>query len=430
MRKRTLIILKMILCCLLLASCGAPETETAVVDEPAPVEEPVQPVVTSAPQAEAEEPPSAEVPTTNLTNGCVTDYQEGINYFPNQSTVTYSSGFTIEYFDHYKLITVLSPFAGAETTETYVLVQCGTPLPEGFADATIVETPIDSFVSLSTSYLPYLAELDLVDSLVAVDNADFVSTEAIRAKAAAGELVQVGSGAEINVEQVIDLEPDLVMAFASGLAEFDAHPKLREAGINVALNADFLDTNPLGRTEWVKFIAAFYNLEATANSWFSNVEAEYVALTELAATADEQPTVFVNSPFEGTWYMSGGESFAAQLLEDAGANYLWSDDPSTGALFLDFETVFDEASEADYWLNVGFFNTLADLENSDSRYAEFAAFKNGRVYNNDARTNEFGGNDYFEGGVANPHLLLADLIKIFHPELLPDHQFVYYRLME
>jgi iron complex transport system substrate-binding protein len=152
-----------------------------------------------------------------------------------------------------------------------------------------------------------------------------------------------------------------------------------------------------------------------------------VALTD---SVTEKPTVFANTPFEGTWYMPGGQSFTAQLLADAGADYLWADDESTGTLFLDFETVFDQAATADYWINIGFFGGLADLTAADERFSDFAAYQNNGVYNNDARTNDFGGNDFYEGGVANPHLVLADLIKIFHPELLPDHEFVYYRLVE
>ena len=63
----------------------------------------------------------------------------------------------------------------------------------------------------------------------------------------------------------------------------------------------------------------------------------------------------------------------------------------------------------------------------DNRYADFKAVKNRQVFNNNARVNEAGGNDYWEGGISNPDLVLSDLIKIFHPELLPDHKFVYYR---
>lgn len=403
-------------------------------EEPTPTPEP-EPTNIPEPEPEPTEAPIesslAEQLTTNLTDGCVTDFRDGVDYFPHKVTISYTTGFTIEYFDNYKVVTVPEPFSGADVGETYVLVQCGTPAPEGFADATIVETPITSFVSMSTTYLPYLVELDVVHTLVGVDSADFISSEEVRARAAAGDLVQVGFGGDVNTEVVLDLNPDLVMTFGSGFPEFDAHPKLREAGIPVALSADFLDTSPLGQAEWGKFIAVFYNQEAAIESWFDVVASEYTAVAALVEeSVTERPTVLTQSPFDGTWYAPGGGSYSAQLLHDAGADYVFADDPSSGSLFLDFETVFDTASEADYWLDIGFFDSLESLQAADERYGEFSAFQNGKVYNNDRRTNPFGGNDYFESGSANPHLVLSDLVKIFHPELLPDHEFVYYRLVE
>ena len=446
MSKRHLLIFLALL--LFLAACGGDtsgpeavvsEEETAVVATTEPIEavaeeaaEPTEaPEPEPAPTEESVEEPASEPPTVNLTDECVTDYQEGVDYFPQKASIEYTSGFSIEYFNHYKVLTVPTPFSGAEAGETYVLVQCGTPIPDGFEDATLIETPINRFVSMSTTYLPHLVELDVVEKLVAIDSAGFISTAEIRAKSDAGELAEIGFGAEVNVEVTLEVEPDLVMTFASGLADFDAHPKLREAGIAVALSADFLDTSPLGRAEWGKFIALFFNKEEAAKVWFSNVASQYETLTTLVSeSGEEAPTVFSESPFDGTWYAPGGGSYTAQLFSDAGASYIFADDESTGSLFLDFESVFDAASELDYWLNIGFFGTLADLEAADARFADFAAFQNGAVYNHDLRTNEFGGNDFFESGSANPHLVLADLIKVFHPDLVPDHNFVYYRIVE
>lgn len=399
---------------LLLAACGGQaEPETAATAVPTIL-------------------PTTEIaaPTANLTDGCLETYSEGVDYFPEKTAVAHSDGFTIEYFDSYKVVTVHSPYPGAEAAATYLLVQCGAPIPTGFEDAVTIEVPINSLVAMSTTYLPHLPTLNAVDKLVGLDSLAFASTPEIRERIDAGQVAEVGFGAEVNVEQVLDLDPDVVMTYSSGSADFDAQPKLEEAGITVVVNSDYLDANPLGQAEWVKFLAAFYNQEAAANTWFENVVGEYEELAELAATVVTQPTVFLNTPYEGTWYMAGGQSYIAQLLADAGAVYTWADDPSDTALFLDFETVFDQAQGTEYWLNLGFVASLADLAATDERFAEFAAFQNGNVYNNDARVNESGGNDYYEGGAANPQWVLADLIKIFHPELLPEHEFVYYRLVE
>jgi iron complex transport system substrate-binding protein len=164
-----------------------------------------------------------------------------------------------------------------------------------------------------------------------------------------------------------------------------------------------MENLPLGRAEWIKFIALFFNREADATAIFDGIVDEYTALTELAAGAETRPTVFTDSAYEGTWYMAGGDSYTAHLLADAGADYIYKDDESTASLYLDFETVLDDAAGADFWVNAnGFWFSPEDALASDERYAEFAAFQNQQVYLNNQRMNAFGGIDYYESGVASP----------------------------
>lgn len=425
MYKRILILL---LLATLVACRGPQTTEQTAVET---VEELVNSDNTTAvDETEAEPEPEPVALSQNLNDQCVTDYSEGVDYFPEKVEVNHSDGFSVDYFDHYKVVTVNSPYAGAEAAASYLLVQCGTPIPDGFDTAVVVEVPIDNFIAMSTTYLPHLSTLEVVDSLTALDSVAFANSPDVVAQIEAGEVAEIGSGPAIDVESVIEIDPDVVMTYSSGSAEFDSQPKLEEAGITVVVNSDYLDTDPVGQAEWVKFMAAFFNQEGEANEWFDAISAEYDQLVALTANVESKPTVFMNTPYEGTWYMAGGQSYVAKLLADAGADYLWADDESTGSLFLDFEQVYDQAQAADFWLNLGFVPSLADLEATDERFAEFAAFQNGNLYNNDARTNANGGNDYYESGATNPHLVLADLIKILHPELLPDHELVYYRLVE
>jgi iron complex transport system substrate-binding protein len=283
---------------------------------------------------------------------------------------------------------------------------------------------------MSTTYLPHLVELGVTEALVGVDTLQYISTPEIIALGKAGKLVEIGSGAQVNVEQVALTAPDLIMTYGSGFPDYDAHPKLIEAGYKVALNGEFAENTPLGRAEWIKFTALFFNAEARANAYFDGVVSEYERLVALTERVSARPSVLINTPFQDVWYIPGGKSFAARFLLDAGASYAWADDESTGSLPLSIEDVFAKASDAEFWVNVGFFGSLKDLEAADARFAQFAAFKNGKVFNNDKRTNENFGNDYFESGVIRPHVILADLIKIFHPELLPDHELVYYRQLE
>ncbi|NLF74592.1 MAG: ABC transporter substrate-binding protein [Chloroflexi bacterium] len=375
-------------------------------------------------------PTTAQGPETNIIAGCVENYDPNVDYFPQKATVKVSDGFSVEYFSNYKVVTVNEPWTDGVPIE-YVLVQCGTPAPEMEDGANVIEVPRTTLVSMSTTYLPFIVELGLLDNLVGLDAPDYVSTPEVREKIDAGELVTIGSGAEVNVEAVLDLDPSLIMTYGSGSPDYDAHPVLIEAGLPVVLNAEYMDTSPLGRAEWLKFIALFFNLEAEGETLFDDIAAQYNELTAMTADLEERPTVFTNTPYDGTWYMPGGNSFVAKLLADAGADYLWSDDESTGSLYLDFETVFERAADADFWVNAGgFWFSLDDALAEDERFEQFAAFQNGNVWSNNLALNEFGGNDYWEGGVANPQLVLADLIAIFHPDLLPDHEFVYYQQLQ
>lgn len=418
-------ILTALVLALVLAGCGGEEAAPTAEPEADTVE--VEPAEPAAETVEAE--PVAAAPEHNLLESCVENYDESIDYFPDKTEVTHAEGFTVEYHNNYKVVTVLTPFAGAAEPAQYILVQCGTPAPEGM-DAPVIEVPVGNIVAMSTTYLPALEELGLLDTLVGVDTSLYTTNETVVSMVQNGEVAEIGNGAEVNIEVALDLDPDLIMTSATGTPEYDAHPTLEEAGLPVVVNADYLDSSPLGRAEWVDFIALFYNEEAVSELWFSEVVSDYEALMGLAAGVEERPSVFVNTPFDGTWFMPGGQNYMAQLLRDAGADYLWSDDEGTGSLFLDFESVFDQAADADYWLNIGTFGSLDDLVATDERFAEFAAFQNGRIYNHDAITNDAGGSDFFESGAVLPNVVLADLIKIFHPDLVPDHDLVYYRLVE
>ena len=348
-------------------------------------------------------------------------------------TIRYATGFTLEYKGNYKILTVTQPWAGAEQALTYILVPRGSEPPADDGNATVIEVPVRSFVAMSTTYFPFLENIGKLDALVAVDDATYVYNPTVREKAASGEIAVVGGGMggpSANIESLLELDPDVIMTSASGIPELDVYPKLEEVGLPVVINGDYLEQTPLGRAEWGIFIAAFFDLEQQASQQFDALVQRYEEVQALAAGVQERVTVFTNTDYQGTWYVPAGESYAAILLKDAGAEYLWADQPGTGALPLSFETVFERAKDADFWLNPGFAASLQDLLAMDARYAEFKAFQTGQVFNYNAKVTDTGGMDYFESGVANPDVILKDLIKIFYPELLPEHTLFYYQQLK
>ncbi len=401
--------------CLLAACLSPPEGRQARPDA-------------EAPSTSEQAVPATVAPGSAITD-CVEDFDPDADYFPDKVAPRHARQFRVEYHGHYKLVTITEPWQGAEHGLRYLLVQCGTPRPADTDDATVIEIPVRTVITTSTTELPHIVELGLVDRLLGHDEFDYVSSAQVRRRIDAGEMIEVGVAPAINVELVLEADPDLLLADSFGDPEVDVLGKLRDLGVPVALAPSFLETTALGRAEWIEYTALFFNRERPALAAFSEVERRHAELTEAVRTAigDARPTVLTGAPIGEVWHVPGGRSFFALLLAEAGARYLWADDTSTGSLPLHLESVYERALEADVWLHPGAMGSLDEIRAFDERLVEIAAFRRARVYSNDARLNPHGGNDYWESGTARPDLVLADLVEIFHPGLLGDHQLIYHR---
>ena len=354
---------------------------------------------------------------------------EAGNQFDRMARIRFAQGFSVEYQENYKIVTVHTPWPQAGRELRYILFQRGTPQPSGYGDALHLEIPAERIITLSTTYLPYLDMLGLTDRIIGHDDFKYVYTPSVREMIDEGRIREVGEGSRADVELIMAMAPDLIMTFHTG-NEQDAYPKLREAGLPVVINAEWNEHTPLAMAEWIKFIALFFNREAEAERIFSTIAEQYNELKRRAAGVPDRPTVLIGAPFQGTWWMAGGKSFFASLIEDAGAVYLWNDNQDRGAIPLGFEAVYARGANADFWINTGYWRRRIEALEEDPRFAEFAPYQAGTMYNNNRRLNGFGGNDFWESGRANPHLVLADLVAIFHPELVPDHEFVYYQKLD
>jgi iron complex transport system substrate-binding protein len=374
---------------------------------------------------------------TNLLGECVTEYDPNRDYFPDKLTVDEAVGFTVEYHNHYKIVNVLTPFPGATADDAfqYMLVQCGTPIPDDAPEgALVVEVPARKVVAMSTTFLPHFVALDELDTLVGLDSFLYVNTPEVVTLIEEGALAEVGFGSSINLEVTIAAEPDLVVANASSSPEYDAYPVLLDSGIPTVISGDYVEQTPLGRAEWLKFTALFLNREAEADEVFAREANAYTELVALTANLADRPRPTVlwgsYSSYGNAWYVPGNESFVAQLLNDAGLTNVLEAAPElegmTAAVPFDFEAVLSLGLDAQIWIPDSFgVNTLADLLAQDERYADFAAFQKGEVYTNGKIVNANGGNDYYETGVLYPHLILQDLIKVGYPDLMEDVEFTY-----
>ncbi len=378
---------------------------------------------------QSREPQVSPTPDVAAKN-CVTNYNPEQDYFPDKASVKYAQGFTVEYRNHYQIVTIKKPWQKANQDFQYILVQCGTPTPEDFPQAQKINIPVNSIVTLSTTHLPHLASLDVVDKLVGVSDTNRVNTPQVVEKIKTGKVASVGNNSNLNIEKILELNPDLVTTYGTGNAQIDSHPKLLEAGLKVAINAEYMENSPLGRSEWLKFTALFFHQEKRAEEIFNRISAKYQEIAKKAKAVNNLPRVFTGFNFKGTWYVPGCKSYVAQYFADAGADLLCIENVD-GSVPLSFEDVFDRAANADYWLNVSQnWQSIKDILTEDKRYGDFKAVKLGNVYNNNLRLNEGGGNDYWESGISNPDVVLADLIRILHPEILPQHQLFYYQKLQ
>ncbi len=284
-------------------------------------------------------------------------------------------------------------------------------------------------VCTSTSHLPFLELLGETDILVGFPSTNLISSEAFMQRVEEGLITDLGPGGSINMELLLSLNPDAVIAFDMG-GESNSLNKIQQSGIPVIYNADFLESSPLGKAEWIKFFGALLNKQKKADSIFSFIESEYIRLRTIGSSMTETPTVLSGVVYGDTWFLPGGQNWSSIFLDDAGGEYIWATDSSSGWIEHSFESVYDRANNADFWIGTSTINTRDELLSQDERYASFDAFSNNQVYSYNKKRGKHGGYDFFESGYARPDLVLADLIKILHQDQLPDYETIYFQRLE
>lgn len=296
----------------------------------------------------------------------------------------------------------------------------------------VIEVPLRRIASLATPAIAHLADLESLDRIVAVDDADYVYNSRIRRRIREGDIPEVGSGSSLNVERLLLTEPELVILSALGPDDPTVR-RLESVGISVLPLADWREQSPLGRAEWVKLFGELLEKEAEADSIFEPRASRYLELEAMVSSdsSGSDPTVLTNAPWQGSWPVPAGRSYVARLIDAAGGEYLWAEREGTGSVFLDFESVLARGAEADVWINLNQgWKRRADALETDPRLAAFAPFRNNRMYHHNRRLRPSGANDFWESGATRPDLVLADLIRILHPELLPNHDMIYYNRLE
>lgn len=357
---------------------------------------------------------------------CKNRQSENNTEFQNLST-KYANGFWIEKKENYRHVFVKQSDG---STLHYRLIEKGsTPPPSEETGVLTIEVPIENIVCTSTTHIPLLEYLGESNKLIGFPSTQYISSPKTRKRIDQGLVTELGKDNSLNIELLVQLRPSLVMAYSMG-SDIGHLKKIQEVGIPVVINSEYLEQHPLGRAEWIKFMALFFGREKQADSIFNAIENEYLKTKRMAegfsSTSGEKPTVLTGIPYGGTWYLPGGQNYAASFFADAGTQYLWADDSTNGFLQLTLETVYERAFKADYWIGVASFGTYNELKSADDRFAKFAAWQNKKVYSYNARIGPTGGNEYLELGYLRPDLILNDLIQITHPEKYPKPELFFY----
>lgn len=342
-----------------------------------------------------------------------------------KTNVYYAKGFSFEHLAAgYTILKIKAPWPNAKTTFTYALIpkeKLGSmSLNKNEYDA-IISLPIKNVVVTSTTHIPALEALGVMDKLIGFPDTKYISSKAARARIATGKVKELGVNENLNTEAVIALQPDLVVGFAVS-GENTSYETLKRSNIPIIFNGDWVEETPLGKAEWIKFFALFFEKEMEAEIIFQEIETAYRNAKKLAASSKSKPTVLSGAMYKDVWYLPGGQSWAAEFFSDANANYLWAHTSEKGSLSLSWESVLDLAKEADYWIGPAQFTTYDQLKKSSKHYAQFDAFQNKMIYTFANTLGETGGTLYYELAPQRPDLVLQDLIHILHPQLVPDYE--------
>lgn len=341
----------------------------------------------------------------------------------------YASGFVVTGDSTLRQITVKSPWQGADSVVTRLLVLGeGGEAPAGY-DGQIIKGPVRRIVCMSSTHVAMLEKLGLAGLIVGVSGVDYLNSPGLVARKA--EILDVGYDGNMNYENIMAANPDIVLLYGvNGASSMTG--KLDEMSIPYIYIGDYLEESPLGKVEWLRVIGEITGRRQEADELLARTASRYDSLCQIVTDARaSRPSVMVNAPYGDSWTVPPVDSYVATLIKDAGGRYIYDNIRGNTSVAVDMEDVFLKANKADFWLNAGNFTTMDQLKNSMPKFAVTAPVGNSRVYTNNLRVNAAGGNDYYESGAVSPDVVLQDIISILHPELVPaGYTPKYYRHLE
>lgn len=316
-------------------------------------------------------------------------------------------------YDSCSVVSLVNPWDTTRMLHRYVLVPASQPLPQRLPEGTLLRTPLSHSLVYTSVHCSLLHELQVSQAIAGVCDLSYIDLHSIHEGVKQGRITDCGSGMNPDMERIMALRPDAILL--SPFENSGGYGRLDQMGIPLVECADYMETSPLGRAEWMRFYGRLYGCAPQADSLFTAVEERYLALKAVAASTSSRPLVLMELKSSSAWYVPGGQSTTGILCRDAGARYAFADDAHSGSVPLSFETVYARASEADYWLfkyNRPQEMSYRDLQADYAGYAAFRPFRERKIY-----VCHTGRVPFYEETPFHPDQLLSDMLHIFHPEL-------------
>lgn len=356
--------------------------------------------------------------------GRTSGQRSGIGGTADSTTVRYAQGFTVTNLGDIRLIDLQDPQKEETQSFHYALVPKGAKTDGIPKEYTPIEVPISKVICMTSLQLSSFIKLDELDAVVGITSTRHLFNEEMNRRLEDGRTHKIGIEGNFDNEVIMAVNPDIILISPFKRGGYEA---LKNVDITLVPHLGYKETTPLGQAEWIKFAGMLLGCEHKADSIFSGIEERYLALTKLTENVTSRPVVFSGELQGGNWYAVGGQSFLAQIFKDAGGDYFLKDDPHSGGFTMDYEVVYSQAANADYWRIVNSYQgdySYKVLADDDTRYTDFKAWKqHGVIYCNMSKT------PFYESMPMEPELVLSDFIKVFHPELLPDYTPHYYKLL-
>lgn len=343
--------------------------------------------------------------------------------------VDYATTFQLYEHEGYFVIELLQPWPEADESRYLILIKEDASTENIPTDYTQIQLPIERLVVTSTTHIPSLISLDLLDKWVGFPGLDYVSSKEARERINNKQVKEIGKNEGLNTEVILSIQPQLIIGFAVEGSNKSLN-NLEKAGIPTLYNSDWLEKHPLGKAEWIKVFGLLGGKQQEAFEEFEKIATAYEEAKKIASKAKNKTKVISGAMHQDVWYLPHGDSWQGVLLKDANTEYIYASSSGSGSIASSFEKVLELGKDAEFWISPAQFKSYKDLESSNRHYTNFYAFQQKNIFGIAHQTGETGGVLYYELAPNRPDLVLKDLVKILHPEVDLAHELFFFKALE